>query len=734
MIKYVIKGLAKGKARFACAVAGVAIATGTLVFMTSLVKTNEAQAERRAAALLQALPLEDGQIVQMALDYRPDGHVMQGPPLMGVVAVSSVPMGYDAIVSRSLFATRHLPVPPVGTKLKLVGRNGTYTVEVGEYLDWDTPVRGVPNIFVSAACAEDIGEEWQDYAVPSVEDLAPLLKGDDERRMDFATPLLLVAALLTALSLLVNSLLLSIEANRRTIATLRTIGLTRFGTVRFVTTEALLSVAVGWILGVLGSAAALAVYVACDPVSFPSGLALDAGRIRLTLLLMPVTALLAVVFALAPALKVRAMDATATMPRPRRHGMAITFALGFAAFVAVEVWGASLMRAFIPSPEWPDAIVSILPAGASSYDVDKLRDVEGVRRVSELVPRQLYIKEEGKEFVLPKYQGPMQGSGSKDVMKGRMKLVPNTLFLAAEFLPRFRFLEGDWESAKAALESSDAVVIERMLSNAYNLHRGDRLVCVQAGRGGALTELSFPIAGVVDLNWHMVTSRGLVRGLNRMPKLPSGVAFCSFDTMGAIDPRTYLTEPSHSAPMTHLWVEYEPEFLAKHGVFEAGRLIEAEIAKRLGDREDSTVRLHARDEIADGTLAHGSDIIGQVARIPFVFLAILSIGFVAMLVAEADSRRREFAVLRAVGATKGQLAWRLTKSAIRTAAIGILCGLPVGALAGWLASFKTASIWPGMPHWFVLPYPVVLEGALGALVFALLFAIPTAMSIIRTRN
>ena len=87
------------------------------------------------------------------------------------------------------------------------------------------------------------------------------------------------------------------------------------------------------------------------------------------------------------------------------------------------------------------------------------------------------------------------------------------------------------------------------------------------------------------------------------------------------------------------------------------------------------MRLHARDEIADGTLAHGSDLIGQAARVPFVFLAILSIGFVAMLVADADAARRELAVLRAVGATRSQLAWRLARGALRTALAGIAVGL-----------------------------------------------------------
>ena len=208
--------------------------------------------------------------------------------------------------------------------------------------------------------------------------------------------------------------------------------------------------------------------------------------------------------------------------------------------------------------------------------------------------------------------------------------------------------------------------------------------------------------------------------------MTDGPVFASFDTVEFLDPR-----PAAHVRMTHLWVEYEKDFLNENGVFGAARIIEREIASRLGDSNDFTVRLHARDEIADGTLAHGSDLLGQAARVPFVFLAILAIGFIAMLVAEADAGKNEYAVLRAVGATRSQLVARLAAAALKTAAWGIVIALPFGALAGWLFAIKTAAVWPGMPHYFVVPWRIIAEGALGAIIFALVVAIPTAMSIIK---
>ena len=61
---------------------------------------------------------------------------------------------------------------------------------------------------------------------------------------------------------------------------------------------------------------------------------------------------------------------------------------------------------------------------------------------------------------------------------------------------------------------------------------------------------------------------------------------------------------------------------------------------------------------------------------------------------------------------------------------GIVFGLPVGALVGWLFAIKTGSVWPGLPHYFEVPWRVLAEGTVGALVFVLLIAVPTSLALI----
>ena len=714
------------RARHICAVLGIAAAAGAVVFTQSLVATNDAQAVAIAERLIKAVPVDaDARTVQLQLDFRPDGRVLQGPPMMAYAATRP---GLDgALVTKALFAQRRVKnLPAIGEELTLVGRKGAYRVKLAGYLDWERPARGYPNMFLPPSAVAEIDEEWQDFKPVSAEELSPMFLSDAGRNMDRAKPLLLWAAALTALCLLVNTLFLTIESRRMEIATLRILGMTRGGVAKMIVREALALVAAGLALGIGGAIAALFAYVACDAETFPAGAAIGMKGVIAVIAVAPVVAVFGALFALKPAFAVRPLEAASgRAPRKRRLGMIIAFACGFGAFVAVETWGTSLTKPFIPSPEWPDAIVSILPGGVSSFDIEHLRNLKGVKRIGELQPLQVNISplEELKGF----------GGGGGRGGRGPMKQYRNALLLASARLPDFKFSQGDRESAEKALAEGDNCVITEMMARARKLNVGDGLV-LDAGRG---LIIPLKVVGVVDLNWHMVTSRALVRGMNRMPVNTDGPVFVSFDTLAACDAR-----PQDFVKMTHVWLNYEPEFLAANGVFPAGRIVEREIVEALGGAwsEDSegeirgnTVRLHSRDEIADGTLAHGSDLVGAMARVPFIFVAVISLGFVAMLVASFESRRREFAVLRAVGATRFQLAKVLIVEALGVAIVGVALGLALGAPLGWLCTTGTRAAmanW-GLPATFVVPMPIIAKGAFFSIVFALAVAIPAALAIVR---
>ncbi|SBU95623.1 putative ABC transport system permease protein [Streptomyces sp. OspMP-M45] len=79
------------------------------------------------------------------------------------------------------------------------------------------------------------------------------------------------------------------------------------------------------------------------------------------------------------------------------------------------------------------------------------------------------------------------------------------------------------------------------------------------------------------------------------------------------------------------------------------------------------------------------------------------------LVAVTAERRREFALLRLVGATRPQLMRMLTTEAVLTTAVGVLLGAAVAGAAS--AAFSTAVTGPGMPSVPVAACGLVVAGA-----------------------
>jgi putative ABC transport system permease protein len=600
-------------------------------------------------------------------------------------------------------------------------------VKIAGFIDSDLSSRFYPNVFISPEVAASIDERWTEFKPLSVESLARSFQSDAQSNIARSEWILILGAILTSICLIVNSLFLSVESRRREIAILRTLGMTKAAVVKSLFAQALAISSGGFVAGVIVSVVSLLIYVFFDPETFPMGAVVDFRSIFYVFMVTPLVAAVSVLFAMASALRVKPLEITSRrVARRRSIGMVIAFAVGFGVFVAIEVWGSSLTKPFIPSKEWPSAIVSILPAGVSSFDIEKLSSIKSVRQISELQPLQVNI--------LPLEELKISGKHRND-RGNRKKQYRNALLLASSHLPDFKFVEGVRSDAVKKMQQGDACIITKMMANARKLKLGDKieLDCTRSHK------MSLEIVGIIDLNWHMVTSRALLRGLNRMSSSTDGPVFVSFDTLAACDYR-----PQEYVKMTHLWLDYDEDFLLEHGVFEAGRKVEQEIVSALdgayleetgGTVRGNTVRLHSRDEVADGTLSHSANLVGAMARIPFIFVVIISLGFIAMLVSSAESRKYEFAVLRAVGATKLMLAGILIKEALTVSLFAILIASVCGSLMGWLCTWVTrASMvnW-GLPSSFVFPFMVIAKGAFFAVAFALLVSIPSSIMIIEKK-
>ena len=387
----------------------------------------------------------------------------------------------------------------------------------------------------------------------------------------------------------------------------------------------------------------------------------------------------------------------------RVAGTIVTVALALGGFVAIHVWGGTLMSSFVPSPEWPDAIVSALPNGWTDTQVAAVATCPGVEdgKVVKIDCTQKTFDADSPAF-----------AGREDEMPlGSVLLFgadPDAAYGGEKPLAPFKFVAGEREAAIAAMREGRGCVIVSMLARLAGLRLGDKIRF--AGR-------ELEVAGIVDLNWHMVTSRSRVRtpfGREAAtvrdgtgPGRTIGMVFVSEKFVRSItgNEETYF-----------VWLGMPPELDALGGLRATVRL-DSEIRAAVHDAGENAIQVHHRDEIADGTLSHGNDILGMMARIPFWSLAVAATGMVALLLASVQGWMRELRTMRAVGMTRGQMARLIFAEALLVTFSAVILGFGAGLATGW--SFTGLSRWmasAGLPVRLVVPWLTILRGVGFALV------------------
>ncbi len=127
----------------------------------------------------------------------------------------------------------------------------------------------------------------------------------------------------------------------------------------------------------------------------------------------------------------------------------------------------------------------------------------------------------------------------------------------------------------------------------------------------------------------------------------------------------------------------------------------------------------------------------SVSATPALLAAVLAAGAVGALgltlVASVRQRRRQFALLKALGFTHGQIAASVAWQSSVAAVVGVVLGVPIGtALGRWMWTLFADGI-SAVPHPTV-PVVSIAAVALGAIVFANLVALLPGRVAARTRT
>lgn len=374
---------------------------------------------------------------------------------------------------------------------------------------------------------------------------------------------------------------------------------------------------------------------------------------------------------------------------PYRHGFTSgALMTGMALLIGIWTNSTAAMRDWIDRIQFPDAFAYGLPMREEAIDIlSGLDVVESTCAINT-------IAVETDAF------------GVSAIQKYR------TNFFGFEPRPffdmvRVEFVQGDRETAIQRLEEGGAVIVAREFLVARGLGVGDTFVC----RDDSGDEHRFDIVGVVTTPGLELVSQYFDLGDNLVTQAVSSVFGSRADMIehfGVREPMLIQIDLADDADPRQAVPRIE-EALAGTGVLNVG----------------SGVRIREQIE-----MVFASSFV-VVSTIALGAMLVACFGVANLIVAEVSARRYELGVLRAVGASRGQLVRLVCGQALIIALGACVVGTSLGLQAAW-GGQQINRVMFGIDMTLKPPMDAIAFAWISAIVLALLAAAPSAVKLNRS--
>lgn len=408
----------------------------------------------------------------------------------------------------------------------------------------------------------------------------------------------------------------------------------------------------------------------------------------------------------------------------RTVGAALSMSVGLALFIAVQVWGLTMLDAFIPGPWAPDALIAFTPKGLPFDKAVEVCQLPGVDP-----DRCLPIVAEQARFTRD-----LTGSAQRASIVRQDNLVIVGLDAdkgvgGDDPLFAFDWVKGSPEAAVKQMKAGRGVVVPEHLLREAKLDIGDDFELVPPARPDH--PVRYTIVGAVRLvGWHWQTKH---TGLRPRSHRAAALIFAH---------APFVAEDFGFEAATHVWLSYQPGGAHKDTLATGTQAL---YAKHLGqdvqirdklmgpppDEALPAVKVMPVEEIRQATRGAAGKWIWMISQIPLIALLIAGLGVLNVILASVRARRWSMGVLRAIGFTRATLVRIVLAEGILIGVVASLLSLGFGIIAGWCgAGFaEYISFFGGMRPALVIPALPVLSGLFAALLLATFAAAWPAISI-----
>lgn len=406
----------------------------------------------------------------------------------------------------------------------------------------------------------------------------------------------------------------------------------------------------------------------------------------------------------------------------RSVGAATSLAVGMGLFVAVQVWGYTMLGAFVPGPWAPDALIAFRPDGLPRDRVADIRAIPGIdrERCQPIVVEQ------------PRFADDVTGSAERASVTRQDNVVvvgidPDGAFGERAGLFRLEWVAGSPTEAVARMRSGRGCVVPDHFLAETGFKLGDTIDLVPPENPG--TTVRYTIAGAVKLpGWHWQTK---LTGFRSRTHRAAAMVFASYDDVAA---------DFGLKAATHVWFNYadpaaDSDRIAGDVRATYSRIVGRPVAGGEAPEGVPSVRVMPVEGIRRFMLNNARRWIWLISLIPLLAMAIAGVGVANVMLASVRARRWEMGVLRAIGFTGGAVARAVLAEGILIGLVACLLSLVFGVLAGWCGCefSQYVSFFGGLHPPLVVPWGAIGIGLAVTVSVAALAAVVPAVLVGRTK-
>ncbi len=378
---------------------------------------------------------------------------------------------------------------------------------------------------------------------------------------------------------------------------------------------------------------------------------------------------------------------------PYRHGFtAGALMTGLALMIGIWANGSAAMRDWLGKMRFPDAFAYGLPLGPEAQGIlDNLPFVDRTCAIA----------------LFPVRTDAFGVKGLSSYKTNFIGFEPDAFFSMAQL----GFVQGDRETAIERLKQGGAVLVAREFLVARGLGLGDTFTCTDSADAAH----DFEIVGVVTSPGLELVSQYFDLGDNFVNQA-IGSVFGSRDE---------LIEHFGMTSVQLIQIDLDEEMVSRMGDQEAvNRMRQALLGAGVLNVGSGRVIRQQIEAVFTSTLVVFSTVaIGA--------MLVACFGVANLIIAEVNARRFELGVLRAVGASRGQLVRLICAQAIIIALTACVLGTALGIQAAWGGREVNRRV-VGIDLANAIPLGAIAVAWGAAIVLSLVAAVPSAMKLNRT--